>query len=97
MKALWDSLVRTFVPWLVGIIIGGLASTGIPLDSKLEAQVTAALMLAASGLYYLAARLLEIYVSPKFGWLLGLAKAPEYRGKYGDYPEGGGHADERGI
>lgn len=89
MKQLWDSLVRTFCPWLVGIFVGWLASSGIPLDSEIEVQATAALMVAASGLYYIGVRLLEIYVSPKLGWLLGLAKAPQYEGKYGDYSKGG--------
>ena len=97
MKALWDSLVRTYTPWIVGAVIGWLASLRVELDPAVESSLTIVVTGLATALYYLAARLLEIYVSPKFGWLLGLAKAPEYRGKYGDYSEGGGHADERGI
>ena len=84
MKDLWDSLVRTFVPWIVGAIIGWLVSTGVVLDPAVEGSLTVAVTGVATGLYYLVARLLEVYVSPRFGWLLGLAKAPEYekRGKY---------------
>ena len=78
MKAIWDSLVRTYVPYVVTLIVGALASLGVPLDGELEPALTAALFLGAGSLYYLLARILETYVSPKFGWLLGLAKAPEY-------------------
>lgn len=78
MKALFDSLVRTYVPWLVGAIIGWLISLQIPLDPEVEVHLTAVLMLVASMLYYFIARVFEIWVRPKFGWLLGLAKAPTY-------------------
>lgn len=79
MKNLFDSLVRTYVPWLVGIIIGWLISLGIPLDPEVETQVTLALMSGASVLWYALVRLFETYVSPKFGWLIGLGKTPEYK------------------
>lgn len=78
MKALFDSLVRTYVPWLVGVLIGWLISLGVPLDPEVEVQVTLAFMGAASFLYYFLARVFELYVAPKFGWLLGLAKQPIY-------------------
>lgn len=78
MKALFDSLIRTYVPWLAGVIIGWLVSLGIPLDPEVEVQVTLTLMGAASMLWYFLARVFEIYVSPKLGWLLGLAKQPTY-------------------
>lgn len=78
MKALFDSLVRTYVPWLASLIVGWLVSLGVPLDPEVPTQITALLFLGASAVYYLAVRLLEMYVSPKFGWLLGLAKQPDY-------------------
>lgn len=78
MKALYDSLIRTFVPWLAGVIVTWLVSLGVPLDPEVAPKLLALLMLIASGLYYIVARLLEMYVSPKFGWLLGLAKQPDY-------------------
>lgn len=78
MKALWDSLVRTYVPWIVGAIIGWLISLGVPLDPEVETSLTAVIMLAASIIYYALARLAETYVSPKLGRLLGSAKAPTY-------------------
>lgn len=78
MKPLFDSLVRTYVPWIVGVVVGWLISLGIPLDPEVETQVTIALMGATSFLYYFLARVFEIYVSPKLGWLLGIGKAPTY-------------------
>lgn len=78
MKAIWDSLVRTYVPYIVTVIVGWLATLGVPLDGELAPALTAALFLGAGSIYYLIVRLLETYVSPKFGWLLGLAKTPEY-------------------
>lgn len=78
MKPLFDSLVRTYVPWLVGALIGWLISLGVPLDPDVEVQITLALTLAASFVYYFLARIFEIYVSPKLGWLIGLPKQPIY-------------------
>lgn len=78
MKTLFDSLVRTYVPWLAGVIITFLVSLGVPLDPEVAPALLSLLMLAASAAYYWIARLLETHVSPKFGWLLGLAKTPAY-------------------
>lgn len=78
MKPLFDSIVRTYVPWIVGAVIGWMVSLGVPLDPDVEPQLTALLMLAASMLYYVLARVFELYISPKLGWLLGLAKQPTY-------------------
>ena len=78
MKALFESIVRTYVPWLVGIIVGWLVSLGVPLDPEVEVQITAALMLGASMLWYFLARIFEIYVHPKLGWLISLPKQPLY-------------------
>ncbi|MFJ2506336.1 hypothetical protein [Microbacterium sp. NPDC087592] len=78
MKTLFDSLVRTYVPWLAGVIITFLVSLGVPLDPEVQPALLALLMLAASAAYYWIARLLETHMSPKFGWMLGLAKPPVY-------------------
>lgn len=78
MKAVWDSLVRTYVPWLVGVLVGWLISLGVPLDPEVKTAITVALMSLAGSLYYLAVRVFETYISPKLGWLLGLAKKPVY-------------------
>lgn len=76
LAALWASIVRTIVPIIVGSVVGWAVSIGIELDAQFEPLLTAALTAAFSGIYYVAVRLLETYVTPKFGWLLGLAKSP---------------------
>lgn len=78
MKALFESLVRTYVPWIAGVVLGWLISLGVPLDPEVEVQLTLALMGLSSLLYYFLARIFEIYVSPKLGWLIGLPKQPLY-------------------
>lgn len=78
MKALWDSIVRTIVPIVVGLVIGWTTAQGIDLDPEFESSLTLAIMAAFQGVYYVVVRLFETYASPKFGWLLGLAKAPDY-------------------
>jgi cation transporter-like permease len=78
MKALFDSLVRTIVPLVVGAVISWFVTAGIALDPEFETTLTIALTAAFTGAYYVAVRLFETYVSPKFGWLLGLAKQPAY-------------------
>lgn len=78
MKALYDSLVRTLVPIIVGAVLGWFVTVNVPLDPEFELALTLAITGAFQGVYYAAVRVFEIYVSPKFGWLLGLAKKPVY-------------------
>lgn len=78
MKALFDSFVRTVVPLIVGAVIGWFVAAGITLDKEFESALTLVLMGVFQALYYLAVRLLEMYVNPRFGWLLGIAKPPVY-------------------
>ena len=75
------SLIRTFVPVLVGQIITWLATQGV-LDAtgEISALLITAFTLVFTTVYYVLARYLETFVSTKFGWLLGYAKAPEYKG-----------------
>lgn len=77
IAALFASIVRTLVPAIVGSVLGWLASTGLTVDPEFGGLLTAALSLAFTGLYYIGVRLLETYVTPKFGVLLGLAKTPD--------------------
>jgi hypothetical protein len=67
------SYVRTIVPAVVGAIIAWALHHGHDIHGY-EAQLT---VVITAG-YYGLARLLEHYVSPKFGWLLGAATAPKY-------------------
>jgi len=76
VSALFASIVRTVVPIVVGAVIAFAVAHGITLDDQFESLLTAALTLGFSGVYYIAVRILETYVAPRFGWLLGLAKTP---------------------
>ncbi len=78
MKALFDSIVRTLVPIIVGAVIGWAVTTGIVLDDQFEVALTLVITAAFQGVYYVAVRLLELYVAPRFGWLLGIARQPVY-------------------
>lgn len=69
------SLWRTLVPLLVGTAAAWLAHAGIGVDS---AAATAWLGAAFSSGYYALFRLLEAHASARFGWLLGLARPPQY-------------------
>lgn len=74
---LWQSILRTLVPVAVGAVIGWLASAGITVDAEFQTALDLTLMGLGTSAYYVAARALEHYVSPRFGWLLGLAKSPD--------------------
>jgi hypothetical protein len=69
------SLWRTLVPLLVGTAAAWLAHAGIGVDS---AAATAWLGAAFSSAYYALFRVLEAHASERFGWLLGLARPPQY-------------------
>jgi len=72
------SQVRTWIPIAVGYLLSYLATKGIVIDQQIQAALITLIGGLATGLYYFIARLLEVHVSPKFGWLLGYAKKPEY-------------------
>jgi len=76
LSALWASIVRTFTPIIVGSVVGWFVTLGVPLDDKFSGLLTLVVSGILSAVYYVAVRLLETYVTPKFGWLLGLAKTP---------------------
>jgi hypothetical protein len=69
------SLWRTAVPIVVGTLVALLAHAGIGVDSP---ALTLWLGGAFSAGYYALFRVLEAHVSPRFGWLLGLARPPAY-------------------
>jgi hypothetical protein len=76
MSALWASIVRTVVPIVVGAVLAFAVAHNIPLDKEFESLLSIALAAAFTAAYYVVVRLLETYVAPKLGWLLGLAKTP---------------------
>lgn len=77
-KNVFIGLARTAAPILAGFVLTFLTGLGLNVEDELGGQITLVIFgLLAYG-YYIAATLLERYVSPKFGWLLLIAKAPEY-------------------
>lgn len=78
------SLVRTFVPALVGLAIAALTKINADIDS---AALTALVDAIVIGAYYTVVRFLEARW-PKFGILLGVPKQPSYPGAT-DAPAGG--------
>lgn len=69
------SILRTLVPLIVGWV---LALPVVSAAGVTEDDATRAVQVLVTVAYYLLARLAEEYVSPRFGWLLGLAKRPTY-------------------
>jgi hypothetical protein len=65
--------VRTIVPFIVGWLITFALKHGFDVTGY-----QAILTVAVGGAYYAIVRLLERYVTPRFGWLLGLAQQPVY-------------------
>lgn len=74
------SLIRTYVPILVGQVAAWLALKGVQLDEQTVVAATAALGGLLSAVYYLVVRLIE-QKFPQIGVLLGSTKKPEYTGK----------------
>lgn len=74
------SLIRTVVPVAVGQLLTWLATKGV-LDEtgEISAALISMFTIVFTSVYYALARLLEVFVSKKFGWLLGVAKAPNYK------------------
>lgn len=75
--ALWASITRTIVPIIVGFVLAQAARVGLTVDGEFETLLDGSLTAVFTGLYYVVVRFLEVYVTPKFGWLLGLAKSPD--------------------
>jgi hypothetical protein len=78
MNQIIISYIRTAVPVIVGVLLTWLDTNGIKLDQTTTAGLIAFLTGATATIYYVLARILEHYVSLKFGWLLGYAKPPVY-------------------
>jgi len=73
------SYIRTIVPALVGALVAFLIGKGINIPENIVEPTTALITALAAALYYIIVRKLE-QKWPKLGILLGIAKAPEYRG-----------------
>ena len=71
------SLIRTWVPTAVGIVVAFLVAQGVDLSQAAELQLSGGLVAAVTGVYYAVVRAAE-NKWPAFGYLLGVAKAPTY-------------------
>ena len=69
------SIVRTFVPIVVALLVRAGAKVGLDLDPGLFLEVVTVII---TTIYYVVVRLLETRVAPIWGWLLGVAKVPAY-------------------
>jgi hypothetical protein len=74
------SIVRTAVPYLVGLIVTLAAKAQLELDEGTIESIGALLTVVVGTVYYAIVRELETRFSPSWGWLLGLAKRPAYEG-----------------
>jgi hypothetical protein len=75
LRSFAPSLVRTVTPLIVGYFTAFPIAKAVGLDAE---HVTAAVTVVVTFLYYLLVRVLEQYVLPQAGWLLGYASAPVY-------------------
>lgn len=74
-KTIGLSVVRTFVPVIVGALITALTKIGANVSSEALELLVGAVVTTA---YYTMVRLLETKVTPRFGWLLGAPRTPTY-------------------
>lgn len=75
LRSFLPSVLRTFVPLLVGYFATWPLLTSLGLDEHVSTTLATALVTAA---YWLAVRVVEQYIAPNAGWLLGWAGRPVY-------------------
>lgn len=75
LRSFGPSVIRTVVPLIVSVVIGWPVAEQLGIS---EGQATVAATAVVGGLYWLIVRLIEQYVQPNAGWLLGYASAPVY-------------------
>lgn len=74
------SIIRTFVPVLVGQFMTWAAVQGVmDINGQISGLLISLFTLTFTTAYYALARYLETFVSKKFGWLLGKPSIPVYR------------------
>lgn len=77
MSDFFISLIRTYVPWVVGAGIAWLVNAGFDIAPDVSAAAAVAAVGLVSAVYYFAVRWLESKI-PWLGVLLGAPKAPVY-------------------
>jgi len=75
LRSFLPSVLRTFVPLVVGYFTAWPVAGWFGLQDD---QVTALVTIIVTAVYYLAVRVVETYVYPNAGWLLGWAGRPVY-------------------
>lgn len=71
------SLIRTYVPAVVGVVIAWLATLGINVDTSASVALIVGITGLSTAIYYTAVRLVESRW-PVLGILLGIARPPAY-------------------
>ncbi|MCZ4066416.1 hypothetical protein O1W71_01875 [Microbacterium sp. H37-C3] len=72
-KAAFDSLVRSYSPMLVGLIVGALAAVlGIPVPDEVHDFVVLLVAFGFAALWYGTLRVVELVRGKTSKWLLGL-------------------------
>ena len=69
------SIIRTLTTLAVGLVATAAVRVGVSVDTP---AATAVLQSLITGFVYSVVRFMETKVDPRFGWLLGVAKAPAY-------------------
>lgn len=82
-NAFWVSLVRTFAPKVAALIVTGLLALGVTLDDGQVVTLGVIVVAVFEALWYVVARLLEVYVKWPWakklgGYMLGIPKKPVY-------------------
>jgi len=74
-QAIWTSVVRTFVPQVVAIVVAVLAKAGLNVEDDVVVLAVSEMFAVA---YYVIVRGLEEFRHSKWGRLLGRATKPTY-------------------
>lgn len=78
MNNLVISLIRTYVPIIVGAIVAFLATKGLSIDSDTQAAAVIAFTGIIQAVYYSLVRILEQKFPKLGGILLGKTATPDY-------------------
>lgn len=94
MNPLPVQIIRTIVPVAVGALVAWLLSLGVILPVEAVAGLEEFIVGLVTAVYYVGVSALERRW-PEFGWLLGVARTPEYDDKVGRHrdSDGDGVAD----
>lgn len=77
MNSFVTSLIRTYVPIIVGALVSFLITKGVELDPETQTGLIVALTGVSQAVYYYVARVLERKF-PQFSFLLGSSAQPKY-------------------